>query len=114
MLILLLIMSCASSHNISVIHCYFSIVLLFSCCTMTAADEVQKSFDQNLSLPCNGCDHSQDCYGVINGNITNRGSLITQNGSILLRSHTWNVYGSVCCGSNLEQLLCRTVCPRYG
>ena len=76
-----------------------------------AADEVLKPFNENLTLPCNGCDHNQNCYSVINGNT---GSLITQSGNISLPSHTWNVYGSVCCGSDLEQLLCHTVCSYSG
>ena len=81
--------------------------------TATANEVVSKSFNENLTLPC-GCHDNQNCYSVINNNLTNTGSYITQNGTLLLPSGTWGVQGKVCCGIDLEQLQCYTVCSYTG
>ena len=68
-----------------------------------------KPYNENLSLDCPGC-HADECPVSING-IDATATATVQSDQLVLGSHNWSNYGTVCCGNMLDQQDCYKVCP---
>ena len=70
-----------------------------------------KSYSESLSLNCpTGCD-ANECSITINGEDA-MATATVHNGQIVLRSHEWSNYGTVCCRDGDLQF-CYQICPQY-
>ena len=72
--------------------------------------ELRKPTDATALVPCTGCDFDNSCLVIVN-NVTLSNYTLSQNGDLMLPANDPNIYGTVQCGSSVEQLDEYLICP---
>ena len=89
-----------------------ALLLSIAICVTQESDpqKLSKPLDATTSVVCTGCDVDKSCLVIVN-NVTLSNYTLSQTGDLMLSANNPSTYGTVQCGSSVEQLDEYLICP---